>query len=475
MSQSDPEVVFLQPLHGEDKRSIAWQCLMVEHGIHFAFGDRYQLPEKLPEEMGGIKLVLIDPESWDEYHSGQTGRGLEQIEAKGGVINCLRGPVDFHAIDENAIRGDFEMMVASADLTLDHPAIRTRLQSRTFRQLYDELREPYFMRQLDLGLRRDPWNEPYSYNILHTVELFDEYDPRFGWSDRLRGILDHLMDKVENDLKHIDRTTGLDVFARMSRRTGDSRYLDFAAERVRRIADTFPRICGVPVLQPKRDHIIWNESLAHYPPAALIAGVDTGDESLVDLALHCATAVRELNFCPEKNLWYHAGRPGWRGPAIWGRGQAWALTGITGLLRHLPEGHAGKPTLEGYLREILEGLLATQTDEGVWRNILDDPRSRTALRATSMFVYCFAEAKRRGWVDDPRLDDMLERAWRGVRGRVWRDRLCTVCCGTGAGFSYHHYMSRPHLFYGASSALRAGVSYVLAYGEDETHGLREDT
>ena len=53
-----------------------------------------------------------------------------------------------------------------------------------------------------------------------------------------------------------------------------------------------------------------------------------------------------------------------------------------------------------------------------------------------------------------------------MRGRILRNKLCTVCCGTGAGFSYDHYMSRPHLFYSASSALRAGVSYVLAYGAD---------
>jgi len=51
-------------------------------------------------------------------------------------------------------------------------------------------------------------------------------------------------------------------------------------------------------------------------------------------------------------------------------------------------------------------------------------------------------------------------------GRVWRDKLWHVCCGTGAGFSYQHYISRPHLLLWRLAALRAGVEYVLTFGED---------
>ena len=183
-----PEVLFLRPIGEETKREIAWQCLMVEYGIHFSFDDSYALLDALPNDLSGVGLILIDPASWDEYHRRYAPR-FEAFEAAGGIVFALRGPLDFQVIDENALRGDLEMVAASAPLTLHHPALRARLQARTFRQLYEQLREPYFMGQFNSGATRDPWNEPYSYGILQTIELFDRCDPAFGWAERLRVML----------------------------------------------------------------------------------------------------------------------------------------------------------------------------------------------------------------------------------------------------------------------------------------------
>src|SRR5688572_28877240 len=38
---SQPEVIFLKPIHGEHRIVVAWQCLMVELGLHFLFDDQY--------------------------------------------------------------------------------------------------------------------------------------------------------------------------------------------------------------------------------------------------------------------------------------------------------------------------------------------------------------------------------------------------------------------------------------------------
>lgn len=459
------ELITLRPLGDENKRDLAWMALMVEFGVDFAFDDDHQLPADLPDDMAGVKAVACNVDDYDKHFAGPLGPKLRAFADAGGVVACYWGPEDQNPIDEGGTRGAFDMICASADLTLNHPRPRKRLQSRTFRQLYDQLREPYFENQIEGGFKKGVdqiFNEPYAYNILHTMETFHEYDPQHGWHDKLRAVLDRILALTEPVLTDIDRTTGLPVFERMTEATGDPKYRDFAAALTRRVAETFPRIDGVVVLKPMRDRDLWNESLSHFPPAC----VAVGDDDLVTLAVHTAHTLHELNYDPAKKLWRHWGTPGRKAPAVWARGQGWALTGLVGILRHLDENHSDRPALIEYINEIIEGLTATQNDEGLWHNVMDMPDlSRVASRASGMFVYCLAEARRAGWIDD-RADAMLHKAWRGLRGRIWRSNLCTNCCGTGAGATLQHYLSRPMLYYGASTVLRAGANYCLAYGED---------
>ena len=462
------EVIFLRPLHGQTKRELAIQCLMVEFGFDFAFDGQQELPTELPQDVTGAKLVLIDQKSWNDYHNGESGKRLRALAASGTVVACIDGPERFDAIDEQQIRGNLEMFAASAGLTPGHRRLRSRLQARSFSEIYLSLREPYFLNQLRSGLSDGydkAFNEPYSYNILQTALLLDEYDPEYGWQSLLEQHIDGMMALPEGEFDSLDRISGQDVFVQAGQLTGKQRYIDFAESMLRRVASNWPQIEGIPVLKPDRDQILWNESVAHFAPAAAAVGIVCDVPQLTDLAVHTAHTLHKLNYDASKQLWYHWGARGRRGPAIWARGQAWALTGLVGILRHLPESHPEQPCLVNYILEIIQGLKATQTREGLWHNVLDDTTSRIACRASAMFVYSLAEAQQRKWISPESVSVMLARAWQGLRGRLWRDRICTCCCGTGAGASYQFYLGRPHLFNGASSILRAGVTYVQTYGE----------
>ena len=461
-----PELILLRPKHPETKRDIAVQCLCVEAGLHFDFNDRYELPDRVPDNLEGAKAVLIDPESWDAYRSGEDGRRLDAFLQRGGLVYATRGPQQFDALDDQFTRSGLEAIAASAALTPNHPAVRARLQARTFRQLYGELREPYFTGQFEGGLTREPWREPYAYNVLQSAELFSETDPGFGWNERLRQNLDYMMSNVKMEMDSFDRLIPLESFLRMASLTGDPRYVEFAAQALDKVVTTFPRLMGVPLLKPDRDRLLWNECTSHFAVLAAALGALLRRQDWTELAVHIVRTVHDLNCGPQHKLWYHAGRPGWHTPALWARGQAWALTGCVGVLRHLPAEHPGRTLLLDYLREMLSGIAACQNDEGLWHNVLDNAGSRVEARASGMFCYLFAEVKRRGWLEGAALDTLLRRAWRGVRGRVWKDRFCTNCCGTPACLTYNAYLSRPHLFTGASTALRAGAAYVLAYGDD---------
>ena len=56
---------------------------------------------------------------------------------------------------------------------------------------------------------------------------------------------------------------------------------------------------------------------------------------------------------------------------------------------------------------------------------------------------------------------MLERSWRALRGRVFRDRSCTTTEGTSVGKTLQFYLSRLHHFNGAAYILHAGAAYEL--------------
>jgi len=461
------EVICLRSKCPETNLDVAWQALMVEFGIDFAFDDDHELPASLPDSLDGVKAVVADQDSLADYLAGPLGPRLRAFADSGGVVFGYWGNELQNPIDENATRGALDMVVASAGLTLNHPRLRERLQARTFAQLYDALRAPYFENQIESGLARGldtVFNEPYAYNILHTMEILAECDPQGGWHKRLRGVLDRILELAEPRLAEgLDCATGLPVFVRMSEATGDPRYRDLAARIVRKIASTFPRHDGVVVLKPMRDGNLWNETLAHFPPAC----VAVGDPDLVDLAIHTAHVLHERNCDPKTKLWYHWSARGERGPAIWARGQGWAMTGLVGMLRHLPEDHPEHSTLAGYLDEMVDGLKEAQNDEGLWHNVMDMPHlSRVGCRGSGIIIYCLAEARRAGWLKPERVDDLLHKAWRGLRGRIWRDRLCTNCCGTGAGATLQHYLARPMLFTGASTVMRAGANYVMTFGED---------
>lgn len=456
----NPEVIFLRPLHGENRVIVAWQCLMVELGIHFAFDDRYQLPDRLPRSLDGVKLILIDEKSWDHYRKAR--------QAKHVLVFKVKTPDPWSITDETVVRNPLELMAASAGLRLDHPAIRRRLQARPFRQLFGELRA-FFLSQLKVYLERPNnklWSEPFAFGFLQTMELFHEYEPNHGWLKLLDQQLDYLVTKRACDAPNLDYLPGMEVFIRAVRRTGDTRLLELARRRITQVVETYDRVADVPVLHPGRDHLVWCESLAMFAPSAVLLGVELREKRFIEVALQTARSVRKICCDPKTNLWYHGGRPGYHTPAFWGRGMGWALIGLTGILRNLPTSHRQRGLILGYLREAFEGLARVQDDEGLWHNVLDNPQSRSEFRCTCMFVWCFAEARRKGWLKGKRLDAMLHRGMRAIKGRMWRDRVCSVVWATGASATHQYYLSRPHINNGAPDALHAGVSYALAFGGD---------
>ena len=132
------------------------------------------------------------------------------------------------------------------------------------------------------------------------------------------------------------------------------------------------------------------------------------------------------------------------GPHAWGRGNGFALLGITEALTHLPAAWAGRAEVLEIYRKHVAALATHQSDDGSWRQVVDEPASYRELTVTAMTVAALARGVARGWIDRKTYEPILNRGWQAVAARVNADgTVKDVCAGTGAGPTKEYYLNRP--------------------------------
>jgi unsaturated rhamnogalacturonyl hydrolase len=131
------------------------------------------------------------------------------------------------------------------------------------------------------------------------------------------------------------------------------------------------------------------------------------------------------------------------GPHAWGRGNGFALLGVTEALTHLPA-QSSSPALLGIYRSHVAALAKHQSDDGAWRQVIDEPASYRELTATAMIVAAMSRGVARGWIDRATYQPIIDRGWKAVAARVMPDgTVRDVCSGTGAGPTKEYYLNRP--------------------------------
>jgi rhamnogalacturonyl hydrolase YesR len=155
------------------------------------------------------------------------------------------------------------------------------------------------------------------------------------------------------------------------------------------------------------------------------------------------------------------------GPHAWGRGNGFALLGVTEALAHLPdtwptmpEPWATRPQMLDVYRRHVAALAKHQSDDGSWRQVIDEPGSYRELTVTAMTVAALARGIGRGWIDRATYEPIMNRGWQAVTTRVNNDgTVKDVCSGTGAGPTKDYYLNRP-VINGADD--RGGAMALLA-------------
>ena len=153
------------------------------------------------------------------------------------------------------------------------------------------------------------------------------------------------------------------------------------------------------------------------------------------------------------------------GPHAWGRGNGFALLGITEALTRLPVS-GSTPALLNIYRTHVAALAKHQSDDGSWRQVIDEPTSYRELSATAMIVAALSRGVARGWLDRATYLPIIDKGWHAVAARVMPDgTVRDVCSGTGAGPTKEYYLNRP-VVNGADD--RGGAMALLAAIELET-------
>jgi rhamnogalacturonyl hydrolase YesR len=152
------------------------------------------------------------------------------------------------------------------------------------------------------------------------------------------------------------------------------------------------------------------------------------------------------------------------GPHAWGRGNGFALLGLTEALTYLPESWSDRPRVLAIYRTHVDAMIRQQSDDGSWRQVVDEPGSYRELTVTAITVASMARGLRRGWLAES-ARPVIERGWKAVLARVNADgTLEDVCSGTGAGPTKEYYLNRP-VVNGADD--RGGAMALLAAIEME--------
>ncbi len=225
-------------------------------------------------------------------------------------------------------------------------------------------------------------------------------------------------------------------------------YMDFILNKEYRLADgTFART------RPQHNTLWLDDMFMGIPPVAWYALLnEEKQQTCMNEAVRQVLQFAERMWVPEKKLFRHGWVEGMQDhPAFhWGRANGWALLTMSEVLDVLPENYPGRDKILELFREHVRGLAACQSGEGLWHQLLDRNDSYLETSATAIYVYCFAHAINKGWIDPMAYGPVAQLGWHAVTTQI-NDlgQVENTCVGTGMAFDPAFYYYRPVNVYAA--------------------------
>lgn len=187
-----------------------------------------------------------------------------------------------------------------------------------------------------------------------------------------------------------------------------------------------PRPERIAPLRASFDHVLahpkalwyWCDALFMGPPAWARLTRATGEPRYLQYAVEFWTETTRRLYDPQEALYFRdesfvAQRSPTGRKIFWARGNGWVLAGLARLLSYLPADHPSRPALAGQFRAMVERVAVLQQADGLWRASLLDPELYADKEASGSAFFCYALAwgVNQALLDRARYEPVVWRAW----------------------------------------------------------------
>lgn len=213
----------------------------------------------------------------------------------------------------------------------------------------------------------------------------------------------------------------------------------WASERVIEVAQSLAFDENGKPVSVVKPHQEMSDSVFMICPLLTEAGRLSGDERYFDVCLSHLRFMKEI--CLRGDSIY---RHSPLNDAAWGRGNGFPAFGLSLVLEHFPEDHAGREEILTSYRDHLSALAKHQDADGMWHQIIDHHDSYAEFTATAMIASAIARGIRFGWLEQSDWSTSLTKAWEAIQARIGTDgtTLFNVCTGTGKQKTLEDYYLR---------------------------------
>ncbi len=263
-------------------------------------------------------------------------------------------------------------------------------------------------------------NGPFYLGLVRLNEI--QYNERY--MNFLLGVGDAAhwsLNARENNLYHADDFCVAQMYLEMYRIFGTKEIL---APTLKRTGHIISNQSGEPLWlgnERGQERWSWCDALFMAPPVYSGLYSITGNEEYIRFLDREFMVCVDSLYDRESHLFYrdrnYKGLKEKNGEKVfWGRGNGWAIGGISSMLRYLPESHRSYWYYANIFRQMASALLKAQDINGYWHPSLTDPDSYPDQEnsSTALITYALAWGINKGLLDESTFKEPVLKAWESM-------------------------------------------------------------
>ncbi len=210
----------------------------------------------------------------------------------------------------------------------------------------------------------------------------------------------------------------------------------------------------------------WCDALFMSPPVWARLSRITGDPKFLDWADREWWTTTDLLYNPTHHLFYrdnryfdqrtHTGKS-----VFWARGNGWVVGGLTAMLDHLPTAHPSRTKYLGLYHDMMHALLKLQNQDGLWRTSLLDPQDpKGESSGSSFFVQSMAWGINRGLLPAEKFKPAVMSGYKAVANNIQPSGMLGFVQKIGEAPDKMETTAESTEVYGSGAFLLAGAEVI---------------